>query len=165
MPSQIWCQNCFPLLKEGPPKNSCSKWPEPHFSFGIFEIKSLLGVGGGGISKSLTSKQASKQPYVHYGHSMSRSARRDGATKNNPCPLTWVSKYLLTSSSLLGQPVVGCWWDSAKSHWRYFFAVGNFDFFRNNHNRKLTCLTTTNRVATCQGNARGKQNFLQVREL
>ena len=46
-----------------PKKKSCSKWAETHFGFGIFEIRSFSG-GGGGVQKvnGATSKAADLHP-------------------------------------------------------------------------------------------------------
>ena len=75
--SQIQCQKFFPLLRGGFPWKNCSEWVETHFGFGIFEIRWFVGGG-----PSVRYKRTYNRTDTRHRDQISRSARRDGATKN-----------------------------------------------------------------------------------
>ena len=79
MSSPIWCFLKFPLCWGGGSKNqSWSEWRETWSRFGIFEIRWNFEIW----SEKLTGQQASKHTSGHHSDQISRSALRDGATKN-----------------------------------------------------------------------------------
>ena len=92
--SQTWCQKFFLLRRGGSPWKSCSEWAETNFGFGIFEIRWFPGGGGGGGSPSVRYRQQD----TRHSDQISRSARRDGATKN---PENYVSYLFLVVVGLL----------------------------------------------------------------
>ena len=84
MSSQIWCYLKFPLQrgKGGVPPKKVPQNCLKHVLVLEFLRSDEIFLPGGGGSEKLTTKQPSNQADRHYSDQISRSALRDGATKN-----------------------------------------------------------------------------------